>query len=66
MTKDLRDGQGWTSQRARLKPGYQRIQPWVDPTVWYQVVDPEDLGFYIQLGGALRFVSWEHFEVKGQ
>jgi hypothetical protein len=67
MTKDLRDGERWTSQQARLKPGitYQRVHPTVDSGRWYQVIDPEPLGFFIEQGGALRFVSWSQFDVRG-
>lgn len=64
MTKDLRDGSRWTDQRARLKQAYRSTHPVLEPEHWYQVVDPEELGFYLEVSGALRFVSWEHFEIR--
>ena len=66
MTKSLQDGRRWTTQRARLKQAlaYRRVQPMIDPEKWYQVVDPEDLGFFIEAGGGLLFVPWSHFEVR--
>jgi hypothetical protein len=36
----------------------------IDSEQWYQVVDPEELRFFLDVGRALRFVSWNHFEVK--
>jgi hypothetical protein len=64
MTKQLEEGHRWTSQYARLRPGYSSSEPTAEPRRWYQVVDPEDLGFFIETNGALHFVSWMHFDVR--
>ena len=66
MTKPLPDNRRWTNQSARLKQSmvYRRVQSMIDPEQWYQVVDPEDLGFFVEAGGALRFVPWSHFELR--
>jgi hypothetical protein len=66
MTNAQEDGARWTSQRARLKQAlvYRRVQPMIDPEQWYEVVDPEEPGFFVEVGGALRFVPWSHFEVE--
>lgn len=63
MTKSLLDGINRTHQLARIRPAYLGNHPSVDRGRWYQVIDPEALGFYIDVGGALRFVPWSHFEV---
>jgi hypothetical protein len=66
MTKALEDGIRWTNQKARLKSPltFRQVQPMVDPGQWYQVVDPEELGFFVEVVGALRFVPWSHFEIE--
>lgn len=66
MTKPLSEGRRWTNQRARLKQSivYRRVQPMINPEQWYQVVNPEELGFFVEAGGALRFMPWSHFELR--
>lgn len=66
MTKPLQDATRRTGKRARLKQAivYRRVQPMIDPEQWYQIVDPEELGFFVEVGGGLRFVPWSHFEVE--
>ena len=66
MPKPVEEGTRWTTKRARLKQSlvYRRVQPVIDPEKWYQVVDPEELGFFVEAGGALRFVPWSHFELR--
>jgi hypothetical protein len=43
---------------------YRSVQSMIDPELWYQVVDPEELGFFVEVGGALRFVPCTHFVGK--
>lgn len=38
--------------------------PWIDRAKWYEVIDPSDLGFFIEQVGVLRLYFWEHFEVQ--
>ncbi len=63
MTKAIEDGKNRSQQRARVRPEFARGHPSIDRDRWYQVLDPEQIGFFLELGGALRFVFWEHFEV---
>ena len=64
MYKSLQDGHRWTRQLARIRPGHRAIVPGVEAQRWYQIADPDDQGFLIEVDGSLRSVTWEHFDIR--
>ena len=64
MSKAPQDIRRWTNQLARIRPGHRSIVPGIESLRWYQIADPDDQGFFIELDGSLCFVSWEHFDIR--